>query len=74
MNNNNKIFNYVSIGVVILLIFALFSNKDSFKTIREETDDLYNDYYRNTTLAVYSIQCHVLEFNAFTNRTIIILQ
>ena len=49
MNNNNKIFNYVSIGVVILLIFALFSNKDSFKTIREETDDLYNDYYRNTT-------------------------
>ena len=49
MNNNNKIFNYVSIGVVILLIFALFSNKDSFKTIREETDDLYNEYYRNTT-------------------------
>jgi len=47
--NNNKIFNYVSIGLVIVLIFVLFKNKDTFKTIKQETDDLHEEYYRSNT-------------------------
>lgn len=46
--NNNKIFNYVSIGLVIVLIFIIFKNKDTFKTIKQETDDLHNEHYRDT--------------------------
>jgi hypothetical protein len=44
---NNNIFNYVSIGLVIILIIALFKNRDTFKSIRQETDDLHDEYYRN---------------------------
>ena len=46
--NNNKIFNYVSIGLIIVLVFIIFKNKDTFKTIKQETDDLHNEYYRHT--------------------------
>jgi hypothetical protein len=48
--NNNKIFNYVSIGLIIVLIFIVFKNKDTFKTIKQETDDLHNEYYRDSNL------------------------
>lgn len=33
-----KIFNYVSIGIIILIVFALISNKDSFNPIMNEPD------------------------------------
>ena len=32
-----KIFNYVSIGIIILLVFALISNRDTFSPIMNET-------------------------------------
>lgn len=40
-----KIFNYVSIGIIILIIFALISNKDSFNPIMNEPNDTGNIIY-----------------------------